>query len=93
MSGEYARYNYSISPAQSAASGLPAYRAKGGFKEASAGAFTGIDLDGNLLNGGFALGAGVLYSRLYGSAAKTPITRDRGSRSQWIAGGGIAYVF
>ena len=88
----FARYNYSISPVGSAASGLPAYAARGGLKSMSAGIFTARDLDGNLLNGGLAVGVGAMYSRLTGSAAESPITRLRGKRNQWMAGGALAYV-
>jgi MipA family protein len=88
----FAQYNYSISPAGSAASGLPAYAARGGLKSVSAGIFTARDLDGNLLNGGFAVAVGAMYSRLTGSAAESPITRQRGRRNQWMAGGALAYV-
>ena len=88
----FAQYNYSISPAGSAASGLPAYSARGGLKSVSAGVFTARDLDGNLLNGGFAVAVGAMYSRLTGSAAESPITRQRGKRNQWMAGGALAYV-
>ena len=69
------------------------YKAKGGFQEASIGIATARDLNGNLLDGGFAVGVGALYSRLFGSAAKTPITSIRGSRNQWTFGGGLAYTF
>ena len=89
----YAHYNYSVSPDGAAASGLPAYVAHGGFKDISVGAFVGHDLDGNLLNGGFAIGGGVMFSRLFGSAADSPITSIRGKASQWIFGVGLAYVF
>ena len=93
VDGDYADYAYSISPADSIASGLPAYDAKGGFKELSLGAFTAFDLNGNFLDGGFAVGGGVMYSKLFGSAAKTPITRIRGDRNQWMFGAGAAYAF
>ena len=83
----FAQYNYGISPAGSAASGLPAYAARGGLKSMSVGMFTARDLDGNLLNGGLAVGVGAMYSRLTGSAAESPITRLRGRRNQWMAGG------
>jgi outer membrane scaffolding protein for murein synthesis (MipA/OmpV family) len=89
----YANYNYAISPAGSAASGLPPYRPHGGFKEWNVGAFTAFDLDGNFLDGGFAVGAGVQYARLQGSAAETPITSVRGSRDQWYFAAGIGYTF
>jgi MipA family protein len=89
----FARYNYSVTPAGSTASGLPVYNARGGFKQASVGAFTARDLSGNILDGGFAVGVGAMYSKLYGSAAKTPITALRGKSSQWIFGGGLTYTF
>lgn len=93
VDGDFARYNYSVTPAGSAASGLPVYRARGGFREVDIGIATVRDLNGNLLDGGFAIGAGLLYTRLHGAAAKTPITRQRGSRNQWLGGLGLAYTF
>jgi outer membrane scaffolding protein for murein synthesis (MipA/OmpV family) len=89
----YANYNFTVGTAGSAASGLPEYHAHGGFKEWNVGAFTAFDLDGNFLDGGFALGAGVQYARLQGSAAASPITAMRGSRNQWFFGAGVAYTF
>jgi outer membrane scaffolding protein for murein synthesis (MipA/OmpV family) len=89
----YANYNYGISAAGSAASGLPQYHAHGGLKEINAAAFVGYDLSGNFLDGGLAIGGGAMYSRLQGSAADTPITAIRGSRNQWFFGGGLAYTF
>lgn len=93
VSDGWADYHYSITPAGSAASGLPVYQAKGGMKSWGLRLFSGYDLDGNLLNGGFSLVAGVSYTRLAGSAAATPITSLRGSRDQWAAAAGLAYVF
>ncbi|MCW1430330.1 MipA/OmpV family protein [Novosphingobium sp. JCM 18896] len=90
---KYAQYNYGIDAAGSAASGLPQYQGRGGFKEWNVGAFTAIDLSGNFLDGGFALGVGAQYSRLQGSAAETPITAIRGKRGQFFVGGGLAYTF
>lgn len=89
----YASYNFSVTPAGAAASGLPVYQAHGGFKDWSIGAFTARDLSGNFLDGGLAIAVGVLYSQLHGSAAETPLTSLRGRRNQWLAGGGLAYVF
>lgn len=91
--GKYARYNYSISPEGAAASGLPVYDARGGLQEISLGVATARDLSGNFLDGGFAVGAGAMYSRLYGSAAETPITSVRGDRDQWMFGAGVTYTF
>ncbi|MBW8755899.1 MAG: MipA/OmpV family protein [Sphingomonadales bacterium] len=90
---KYATYNYAISAAGSAASGLPQYSAHGGFKEWNVAAFTAVDLDGNFLDGGFALGIGAQYSRLQGSGAETPITSVRGKRGQLFVGAGVSYTF
>lgn len=90
---KYAEYNYGIDAAGSLASGLPQYRARGGFKEWNVGAFTAVDLGGDFLDGGFAVGAGVQYSRLQGSAAESPIVSLRGKRGQWTLGAGVAYTF
>lgn len=93
INSDFADYNYSIDPAGSLASGLPAYNAKGGWKDWNARIVAGYDLDGNLLNGGWAVGGAISYTRLRGSAAHTPITALRGSRSQWLAGAGLGYTF
>ena len=91
--GRYAHYNYDVSQAGVVASGLPAYSAHGGLKSVNYGMFVAHDLNANLLDGGLAIGVGGMYGQLYGSAAETPITAIRGSRSQWIVGGGLGYVF
>ena len=53
----------------------------------------GIDLDGDVTNGG--LGVIVLggYSRVLGDAADTPFTDIRGSKDQFIGAVGIGYTF
>lgn len=91
--GRFASYNYDITPAGSAASGLPAYAARGGLKALNFGAFTARDLDGDLLNGGLSIGVGAMYARLKGSAAATPITALRGKSSQWFVAAGLGYTF
>lgn len=93
IDSRYARYNFSVTPAGAAASGLPAYDAHGGFKDWSIGVFTARDLNGSFLDGGFSVAIGGMYSRLYGSAAESPITAVRGRRGQWVFGGGLAYIF
>ena len=89
----FASYNYEVTPAGSAASGLPAFAAKGGLKALNFGGFTARDLDGNLLNGGVSIGLGAMYTRLGGSAARTPITAIRGKASQWFFAAGLGYTF
>jgi outer membrane scaffolding protein for murein synthesis (MipA/OmpV family) len=89
----YAVYNYDVSAAGSVASGLPQYHAHGGLHNVNAGAFVGYDLSGNFLDGGLAVGAGAMWTKLHGSAAETPITSLRGSATQWVFGAGLAYTF
>lgn len=90
---DYARYYYSVSPAQSAASGLPRFDADGGWESWSLGLFAGYDLNGNALDGGFALIAIGAYSRMINDAAATPFTSLRGQADQWTGALGIAYTF
>lgn len=92
-SDDYADYYYSVSPAQSAASGLPLYQADGGFTKAGATLLLGVDLDGNLENGGFALVGIGGYSRMLGDAKRTPYTSLRGDADQWFTALGIGYTF
>lgn len=93
VDNRYADYNFAVSPEGSVASGLPVFDAQGGLKNWAVRLFGAYDLDGDLLNGGFAVAAGVSYSRLVGSAAATPLTAERGSRDQFIFGAGLAYTF
>lgn len=93
IDSRYADYNFSISPAGSAASGLPAYTARGGLKDIGIGAFTAFDLNGNFLDGGPAIGLGAMYSHLMGSAAESPVTSIRGRRGQLIFGAAASYTF
>lgn len=91
--GRYARYYYSVTPAQSAASGLPQFQAKGGWDRMSAGMLVGWDLSGDLRDGGIALFAIGSYSRMLNDARDTPYTAIRGDADQWLAGAGVAYTF
>jgi outer membrane scaffolding protein for murein synthesis (MipA/OmpV family) len=86
-------YYFSVSPAGSAASGLPAFQAKGGWRKLGGSALIGFDLDGDLTNGGLAVAAFGSYSRLLNDAARSPIVAIRGSRDQWIGGLGLGFVF
>lgn len=89
----FADYYYSISPADSAATGLAQFSADGGLNSVGSLAIVTIDLDGNALNGGFNIYGIGGYSRLVGDAADTPFTSVRGSADQFIGGLGIAYTF
>lgn len=90
---DFARYYYSVTPAQRAASGLPLYNADGGWTSAGASLLTAFDLDGDLTNGGFAAVVLGGYSRVLGDAKRTPYTSVRGDADQWLAAVGVGYTF
>lgn len=90
---DFADYYFSVTPQQSAASGLPRFRADGGLNRAGVTTIVAYDLDGNALNGGWSLYGVGGYSRLMGDAADTPYTADRGSADQFITGLGVGYTF
>lgn len=93
VDGDYADYYFDISPAQSLASGLPAFNSDGGFKNAGVTAFMGFDLDGDLTNGGLAIAVIGSYSRMLEDAKRTPFTSIRGDADQWMVGAGLGYTF
>ena len=90
---DFADYYYSVSPGQSAASGLPEFAAEGGLNNYGVNVIGAYDLDGNALNGGLSLFGIGSYSRLVNDGADTPYTAIRGDADQWLAGVGIAYTF
>ena len=90
--GGYADYYYSITPADSAASGLAVYDADGGMKEWSLGLLATSALSGDLTQG-FSVFTTGSYTRLTGDFADSPIVEDRGSPNQWLAAVGLAYTF
>lgn len=65
----------------------------GGFTEAGVNLLLGIDLDGDLTNGGLGLIFVGGYSRVLGDAADTPFTTVQGSRDQFLGAVGIGYTF
>ena len=90
---DFANYYFSVSPAQSAASGLERFEADGGFNSVGANLLFGYDLDGDVTNGGlgvFAIGG---YTRLVGDAKDTPYTSVRGDADQFLGAVGIGYTF
>lgn len=90
---DFMDYYYTVTPAASATTGLPAFEAEGGFKSVGTTLLLGIDLNGELADGGFALFVVGGYSRMLGDAARTPFTSIRGSADQWTGGAGLAYTF
>lgn len=88
----YADYYYSVSPADSLASGLAVYEADGGFKEWKLGLTAVSAFSGDLTHGWGVFASGS-YARLVGDFADSPLVDDRGSASQWMAAAGITYTF
>jgi MipA family protein len=93
VDGNFARYYQSVTPDQSAASGLPVFNASGGLNRIGINSIFAFDLDGNALNGGFNIFTLAGYSRMLGDGARTPFTRERGSRDQFQLGLGVGYTF
>ncbi|MCY7339942.1 MAG: MipA/OmpV family protein [Sphingomonas bacterium] len=88
----YADYYYSITPANSLLSTLPAYNAEGGLKSWKLGLLANHALSGDLLHG-VSLFASGSYGRLVGDFKRSPIVADRGSAGQWFGALGLAYSF
>ena len=65
----------------------------GGFTRAGVNLLLGIDLDGDVTNGGLGLVLIGGYSRVLGDAADTPFTTVRGSKDQFLGAVGIGYTF
>lgn len=90
---DYASYYYSVTPGQSARSGLPVYNAKGGWDTASVTFLTGYSLAGDMRKGGWAVFGVANYSKMLNDGKDTPFTSIRGDADQWAVGAGIAYTF
>jgi outer membrane protein len=90
--GGYADYYYSITPADTLASGLAPFDADGGFKNWRLGLLVNQSITGDLTHGLSLFGTGS-YSHLSGDFKDSPIVDDRGSASQWLAAVGLAYTF
>lgn len=84
----YQRAYFGVTSADQAASGLPAFDAKGGIQ--SAGAAAGSI---HQLSRRWGVATFVRYDRLVGDAARSPVTRRFGSRNQFSLGLGLSYTF
>ena len=92
VGGGYADTYYSITPADTLASGLRTFDADGGFKGWKAGLLANQSLTGDLTHG-LSLFGTVGYSRLAGDFRRSPIVADRGSASQWFGAIGLGFTF
>lgn len=88
----YADSYFSVTQAQSLASGLPIYNARGGWKNWTLGALAGHSISGDLRSGWQVFGS-VVYRRLLNDFADSPLVSRNGSSSQWLGAVGIAYSF
>ena len=86
--GRYQRAYFGVTPAVAAATGLAAYRPKGGIHAVGAAASVTHQLSENWGVYGYAG-----YDRLIGNAADSPIVRRFGSRDQLSGGIGLSYSF
>lgn len=93
VDNDYADYYFSISPAGTAASGLPTFQASNGWKNIGLTSLTAIDLDGDVTDGGFSLIFLGSYSRMLGDAKRSPVTSIRGSANQFFGAIGVGYTF
>jgi outer membrane protein len=87
-SGDYMSTFFGVRAADSAQSGLPAYDADAGFRDVRLTLGLLVPVTGHWL-----VGAGVMFMRLIGNAAESPIVDDAGSRDQISGGVGVAYAW
>jgi outer membrane protein len=87
-SGSYMDAYFSVTPADTAASGLRTYRADAGVRDVRAWLMALVHLSPN-----WTIGGGVVYSWLADQAAQSPIVADRGSRHQLVYGLGVMYIW
>jgi outer membrane scaffolding protein for murein synthesis (MipA/OmpV family) len=86
---DYANYYYSVP----GGGPLPAFQADGGWERLGVNLLAGIDLNGNLADGGLAIIVMGGYSRMLGDAKRSPFTSIRGDADQWMGTLGIGYTF
>jgi MipA family protein len=79
---------FGVTPDDSLASGLPIYVPGSGVRDVRGWAAALLHLSPQ-----WHLGAGVMYSRLVGDAADSPLVSDEGSKNQWVYGVGALYAW
>lgn len=92
VSGKFADTYFSIVPAGSAASGLPAFDADGGFKNVRVTLLGTQSLSGDLRRG-LAIFGVASYSRLLGDFKDSPIVSVAGDADQLFGALGLSYTF
>jgi MipA family protein len=85
-SASFMQQRFGVTPAASAASGLPEFSAGADVRQVYAWPAVLVRLSDHWYGG-----AGAFYQRLTGGAANSPIVAQRGDRDQWTAGVGLGY--
>lgn len=83
---DYTSTYFGVSQEGAMVSGLPAFDAGSGMRDIRVWAVGILHLSKK-----WHAGAGLLYSRMLGDAADSPIVDERGSKDQWIYGIGMLY--
>jgi MipA family protein len=87
-SGNYMDEYFGVTPADSAASGLPVYLPGGGVRDLRGWAAAVLHLSPH-----WHLTAGAMYMRLLSDAADSPLVSQEGSKNQWVYGMGALYAW
>jgi len=87
-SGNYMEQYFGVTPADAVASGLPAYQPGAGVRDVRGWATAVLSLSLR-----WHLAAGVMYARLVGEAADSPLVALEGSKNQWVYGAAALYAW
>ncbi len=87
-SGDYMDKYFGVSPGDAASSGLSPFKADSGLRDIRVPLMAIFSFSEN-----WHLSGGVVYTRLLGDAADSPVVDKRGSKDQIFAGLGIAYAW
>jgi len=79
---------FGVNASDSAASGLPIFKADSGIRDVRVSPIVVVSLSRR-----WHIGGGVIYSRLLGDAADSPVVDIRGSKNRFIAGMGLIYAW
>jgi outer membrane protein len=86
--GDYMDTYFGVSGADAARSGLSPFKAGSGLRDVRVPLMAIFSFSQN-----WHVSGGVIYSRLLGDAADSPVVDDRGSKDQFFTGVGIAYAW
>ncbi len=87
-SGNYMDTYFGVTRKDSIASGLPVFSPDGSIRDVRGWTLLMLHLSKH-----WHLGAGLMYSRMVGEAEDSPIVTQRGSKDQWVFGGGVLYAW